>query len=354
MVSTKPLNSHLSNDSLASTATLTAGSRKASREYDSAFTSRRSSKDNEDGSGSVEPVKEEEPGDHDAVQDSGSSSGVSDTKWSNLERKYTPTNKVASVSSKIGQFTKSTQESTSDRPKDLSVSMPTSAPGSRRGSSASPGTKNIKDLAEKWESRTLLTSGPSLTTIVTNNQPSRDEGGRSSWKNMDPPESTKVGSSVGRAAFFLPEESSEWESYSAISDGPDELPTTKNPTSSTSGTGSTNMAKIPDRKYSIPLFGPHDSPDAPVKMRENKNNNTAPSRPSSLIETSPGKSRWKVLNIFFVTGISVYISGIPCAQTELFIYLTWSWHRIYSYLRKSLVLSESDLNQDSHLLIVGD
>jgi hypothetical protein len=45
---------------------------------------------------------------------------------------------------------------------------------------------------------------------------------------------------------------------------------------------------IPDRKYSVPLYLSHDVTDSgTVKMRDNKGN-TAPSRPSSLIETGVG------------------------------------------------------------------
>ena len=95
MMSTKSLNSHLSNDSLASTTSTLTGSRKPSREYDSAFVSRRSSKDNEDNS--VEPVKEEE------TEVANKVTKVSDTKWSTLEKKYAANNKI-DIGAKLEQF----------------------------------------------------------------------------------------------------------------------------------------------------------------------------------------------------------------------------------------------------------
>ena len=258
------MTSHSSQDSLSSS------SRKASREYDSAFTSRRPSKDIENGDfnssslsrrssrGSeslAETIKDIETRVaqmSENVLRSGNNSAeikvVDNDKWSTLERKYgNPDQQSGS---------KKSEES---RPKDLvfgpNTSRKSSLSSERSSSKTSPGSsKSIRELTERWESRS------SLIPASPDKNPDFQTGGK-----MTVAEDMKM---MNAAEVYFPAESSEWESYES------------NPAND----------RI-DRKYSVPIYG-SDVPDnhsgSGVKMRDNKKNNTAPSRPSSLIETGAG------------------------------------------------------------------
>ena len=224
------MTSHSSQDSLSS-------SRKPSREYDSAFTSRRPSKDIEGdfntsrrssrGSESLaETIKDIETRVAQMSENAlRTADKVPDEKWSTLERKYGNPDKIPD-----------TLKREDSRPKDLVF-----GPASSRKSSlskTSPGTvKSIKELAERWESRSSLLGTPD--------------------KNPDSKNLVTPTSEV-----YFPAESSEWESYESV--------------------------PIPDRKYSVPIYSDSTDSGHPVKMRDNKKNNAAPSRPSSLIETGAG------------------------------------------------------------------
>jgi hypothetical protein len=145
-------------------------------------------------------------------------------------------------------------EKSIERPKDLVF-------GPRKSSltTPSPGSKTIKELAERWESRTSLVSEGKTPTEAT-------------AKVLEP-----------KTSFFLPSESEEWESFD---------PSDSSLTSMSTPTHSNNKSADTGRKYSVPIYS--DVVDAAgnsqngVKMRENKKNNTVPSRPSSLIETGAG------------------------------------------------------------------
>lgn len=195
-------------------------SRKSSRECDSAFTSRRPSSNSEFPSsrrGSetlAETIKDIET--RVAQMSESVLRNIDDSKWSTLEKKYSKTE------SPEGQ-----------RPSDLPF-----GPRKTSKTTPSPGSKTIRELTEKWESRSSLTSEKTTPT---------------SKPSLEP-----------KASFFLPTESSEWESFD-----PKESP------------------NLSDRKFSVPIYS-EDSGPSSVKMRENKKNNVAPSRPSSLIETGAG------------------------------------------------------------------
>mgnify|MGYP001352618167 FL=1 len=276
---TSKMTSHSSQDSLSSS------SRKASREYDSAFTSRRPSKDIENGDfnssslsrrssrGSeslAETIKDIETRVaqmSENVLRSGNPNSSAETmfpnkvvdndKWSTLERKYG--NPEHSGGKKSEE---------SSRPKDLvfgpNTSRKSSLSSDRSSSKTSPGgsgSKSIRELAERWESRSSLMSPDKNLDFITTGV----GGGK---MMVDAEDCIKLMNNAAEAVYF-PAESSEWESYES------------NPS-------------IPvDRKYSVPIYG-SDVPDAHhgsgsvVKMRDNKKNNTAPSRPSSLIETGAG------------------------------------------------------------------
>ncbi len=229
------VNTHSSQDSL---------SRKSSRDCDSAFTSRRPSSNSEYPTSSsrrgsetlAETIKDIETRVAQMSESVLRSNGVGDDKWSTLEKKYSKT------------------EKSNERPKDLVF-------GPRKSSltTPSPGSKTIKELAERWESRTSLVSEGKTPTEAT-------------AKVLEP-----------KTSFFLPSESEEWESFD---------PSDSSLTSMSTPTHSNNKSADAGRKYSVPIYS--DVVDAAgnsqngVKMRENKKNNTVPSRPSSLIETGAG------------------------------------------------------------------
>lgn len=251
-----------------------------------------------------------------------------DSKWSTLEKKYSPSkNKKLNgdAKNKIAHYDND-KPSTNERPKDLAFTAP-QRKGSSNSSKASPGSRNIRELAEKWESRSSITesspmsSGPSVST----SRRSTLEGSPSSLNAMTLPRkssteklldslpvtsfedplpinhwSTTGGSDEPdspKATFYIPAESTEWESFdpSAVF-----RPDSTTPTNGFGGHNSSSKdfpqaAPLKDRKYSVPIYSTRTGHDdssghngSGVKMRENKNSNSAPSRPSSLIETGAG------------------------------------------------------------------
>ena len=209
---------------------------------------------------------------------------VDDDKWSTLEKKYgnrdptdppTPLSRINSAkkiekSDQTILQTKTGQTSaTTERPKELIF-------GPRKSSKTtpSPGSKGgIRELTEKWESRSSLTTP---TSSVASND---------TVKQFDM-----------ETSFFLPSESAEWESF----DPQEIILPPANPSNQSTPNNSfpektTRQNSHSDRKYSVPIYGSDvtdsstdRSGNSVVRMRDNKKNNVAPSRPSSLIETGAG------------------------------------------------------------------
>ena len=88
--------------------------------------------------------------------------------------------------------------------------------------------------------------------------------------------------------IFLQSESEEWESFDpSMSVTPEPEPRIQNHSTPTGHP----VPVIPDRKFSVPALYSGTVPDGSgngVKLRDNKNKNAVPSRPSSLIETGLG------------------------------------------------------------------
>ena len=193
---------------------------------------------------------------------------------------------------------------------------------SRRSSitKISPGSKTIKELTERWESRSSLTSneasppsggkdwaqtptnpapGPALghdwAQTPTNPTPGPALGHDWPQTPTNPapggPSAVALGQQMtsntkAAATIFLPSESEEWESF-------DPSTTPEPPNNSVILNHSTptgTVPVIPDRKFSVPALysGTSGQDSGSVKLRDNKNKNAVPSRPSSLIETGLG------------------------------------------------------------------
>ena len=132
-------------------------------------------------------------------------------------------------------------------------------------------------------------------------------------------------SNASKSSFFIPEESADWESFdpsspftntmsaassasvtssSFSSTSSSSVITTTSTTVSSSGTKVASAASVTspmkplpgDRKFSVPIYNTNGE-SAGVKMRDKKDSNVAPSRPSSLIETSTGTTEMKVFEI---------------------------------------------------------
>ncbi len=242
---------------------------------------------------------------------------VSKDRWTALEKKYGP---------HIAPKT--------DRPKDLSIDL---SPSSKKSSSViSPesAAKSIRELTEKFEKcspdstvtspATLATTAPALTpqaeefeeqtsvtksveVVMTSAASSRKEslvthsnveeycsasfrlGEQANVHNFSWLEESLA--LTNKPFFYLPEESTEWESFD-----PGEtdfsnfsrMPVTSSPAPAP-------REKL--RKYSVPVYpnGKEDKQDTgqaaaggadDVKLRDKKDINMAPSRPSSLVETT--------------------------------------------------------------------
>merc|ERR1712223_1458090 len=297
-------NTHSSQDSL---------SRKSSKECESGFTSRRPSANSElplTSSNSrivsenlAETIKDIENRVK-VMSETALRTVVDDDKWSTLEKKYGNNSRESDIRAKksiektetilppkssVGNSGITNQMNlvvtTNERPKEL-----TFGPRKSSKTTPSPGSKTIRELTERWESRSSLTTTP--TSSVASNETVKFFESQNS-----------------KASFFLPSESEEWESFepnefippaptssnqSTPKNSKNQIPESTNMIPSNSG-----IVGIPDRKYSVPInFAHHDVTDdciadsqTRVKMRGDNNgkkNNVAPSRPSSLIETGAG------------------------------------------------------------------
>ena len=258
-------------------------------------------------------------------KDSGVSEETSSTcsKWSTLEKKYSSGNSNSvggDTRNKIAKF--NTGDSCSERPRDLSLTpvgkTSRTATGSsgtaitpKTPSSTASGSSSIRELTERFEFKSnscsaassrresvvsnassLLDSSASSVVTPTNN-PSFRIGEKTGYVTSSWIEESASKAGVG---LFLPEESTEWESFDPST------PFTTNTATTSSSAGSSagaNLLKpqisLKDRKFSVPVYSessPTKQDDGSgeggksVKMRDKKNANAAPSRPSSLIETS--------------------------------------------------------------------
>ena len=280
-----------------------------------------------------------------------SSSRDHDAKWSTLEKKYgagasakskTSGINVGDAKNKIAQFDKPGGH---ERPKDIAISKRSSAtsltsPAPRTPNNSlviSPGANHgIKKLTERFESTksqtststvassssSYMTSSSVLTSTrkdsvistastvtledntATESTTNPFERGMSATFRLGDSAGNFVSASwleesnaAGQPPLFMPEESAEWESFDpAEVVGPSAGK--KDPFMAHSVIQGTS--KLTDRKFSVPIYhvgGESTGVVSPVKLREKKDPNAAPSRPSSLIENSALNQEIKVFEI---------------------------------------------------------
>lgn len=238
--------------------------------------------------------------------------GVNNDKWSTLEKKYSTQSMISTdTKTKIAQFSKtntsqssavSSNTTTSTRPTELnfhpvksaSNSPPPTLPLKKTSSTttlvASPvSSRNFRELTEKFESKTSESAASSRRasiTSVTSSSANYDESLSSSITSFRLGDKTMNYATwleeTKNSPFFLPEDSTEWESFDPST--PSEVMTFAK---------SKAIIKN-DRKFSVPTYSCNDHANG-VKMRDKKDQNAAPSRPSSLIES--GASDLKVFEI---------------------------------------------------------
>ena len=96
-------------------------------------------------------------------------------------------------------------------------------------------------------------------------------------------------------SLYIPDESSEWQSFNAIGVNTSLTSTPTNKATTTPMSISLTLpTPSPDRKYSVPAYSTPDGNNPNVKMRDKTN--SVPSRPSSLIEA--GGPELKELKVF--------------------------------------------------------
>ena len=96
-------------------------------------------------------------------------------------------------------------------------------------------------------------------------------------------------------SLYVPDESSEWQSFNAIGVNTSLTSTPANKATTTPMSISLTLpTPSPDRKYSVPAYSTPDGNNPNVKMRDKTN--SVPSRPSSLIEA--GGPELKELKVF--------------------------------------------------------
>jgi hypothetical protein len=241
-----------------------------------------------------------------------------DSKWSTLEKKYSAAANSSSSNAALMGDTKNKIARFDERPKDLSLIL-------SKASNSKNSSSSIRELAERYEKS--CSSNSSRRESVVSNTSSMDHGSTcssviattptnpsfrigekafvsSSW--MDEGSSLAECTNSG-AGFYLPEDSTEWESFDPST--PFSTPVT------TINRQDKNMLKpngtlaMKDRKYSVPIYNTmqndpsnvndnSNSSGKDVKMRDRKSKNAAPSRPSSLIETSTSGAGGNELKVF--------------------------------------------------------
>jgi len=201
------------------------------------------------------------------------------TKWSELEKKYSKGISSNSIGEKISKLSKSASEETkNERPKDLAISHKKISNGIN-----SPGSKNFKELAEKWQ--TISIDTPIYSPTSQNPMPSTLPRKSSKEKVLSSPLP-----SPNLTPSTLPRKLSRekspvktcddvaWSPQSPIKNSYYQV----NGDTEWSGFDMTGKCDLPDRKFSVPAYN-----ESSVKLRDKKDN--VPSRPSSLIESSDQK-----------------------------------------------------------------
>ena len=233
-------------------------------------------------------------------------------KWSLLEKKYSSNSngnpmQSGETKNKIAKFAMETTE----RPKELTVKKNSlsSAPCGKTAAAATPsGASSIRELTERFESKGNSAASSRRESVVSNASSVFDSSTCSASSVVATPTNNpafRIGDKTfitsnwledKSPAMYLPEESTEWESFDPS--------TPFTPPMAARNVNNNNSLKpqVPkDRKFSVPIYSDakdEDDRSSEVKMRDKKSQNAAPSRPSSLIETSTlGAGELKVFEI---------------------------------------------------------
>jgi hypothetical protein len=197
------------------------------------------------------------------------------SKWSELEKKYSKGLSSNSIGDKISKLSKSnTEELKNERPKDLAISHKKISNGIN-----SPGSKNFKELAEKWQTISIDTPiySPTAQNPLSSTLPRKSSKEKVLSSPLTSPDLTPS---------TLPRKHSRDKSCEEVPWSPPAP--VKNSyyqvsgETEWSGFDMAGKCEIPDRKFSVPAYN-----ESTVKLRDKKDN--VPSRPSSLIESSDQK-----------------------------------------------------------------
>lgn len=207
-------------------------------------------------------------------QDENTSFREDKSRWSELEKKYSTEEKLPK--------TNFPTETKNERPKDLPLAKKKFSSGN-----PSPGTKNFKELAEKWKTLSIdnISSPSSIESITPTIKTSCTLPRNSSKEKIIL--TTGVLDSTDKTYPTMTWKNLEQKSaeeQKCVSWSPPAL--TKNPyyqvnggETEWSGFNSPDRCDFSDRKFSVPAFNEQN-----VKLRDKRDN--MPSRPSSLIESS--------------------------------------------------------------------
>merc|ERR1719264_79141 len=216
-------------------------------------------------------------------------------KWSDLEKKYSRGLSSGSIGETISKLSKSSEDGKNERPKDLMIGQKKITNGIN-----SPGSKNFKELANKWQTMSVPD-----TPVTPTNPMSMTLPRKSSKEKLAKEETMRDNSSIATLPRRVSRDKSpgRGSSEETKSVAPAPVDTGITPTEQKwsppaavkgpyyqvnggdadwSGFELSSKCELPDRKYSVPAFN-----EASVKLRDRKDN--VPSRPSSLIESSEQK-----------------------------------------------------------------
>ena len=230
-------------------------------------------------------------------------------KWTLLEKKYSSNSNgnsshSADTKNKIAKFTLEPTE----RPKELSVKKNSLSSVTCSKTAAAPsGASSIRELTERFESKSNSAASSRRESVVSNASSVFDSSTCSASSVVATPTNNpafRIGDKTfitsnwledKSPAMYLPEESTEWESFDPST------PFTP-PMAARNVNSNSLKPQVPkDRKFSVPIYSEakdEDDRSSEVNMRDKKSKNAAPSRPSSLIETSTmGAGELKVFEI---------------------------------------------------------
>ena len=231
-------------------------------------------------------------------------------KWTLLEKKYSSNSNGNSLHSgdtknKIAKFTM--DPSPTERPKELSVKKNSLSSACSKTAATPSGASSIRELTERFESAATSAASSRRESVVSNASSVFDSSTCSASSVVATPTNNpafRIGDKTfitsnwledKSPAMYLPEESTEWESFDPST------PFTPPLATRNVNNNSLKPAVPKDRKFSVPIYSEgkdEDDRSNEVKMRDKKNQNAAPSRPSSLIETSTlGAGELKVFEI---------------------------------------------------------